>query len=149
MKRRCTATTKAGNPCKNWSMKKHDLCSSHAGRNKGAGAPVGNQNAQKHGFYRSALTPQEVADLINHATETRIEDEIGIVRVLMRRLLAYLQQPDDHLLPFEALTAVTPLVLRGARTIAYMLNQSDTRRGFDDIMQDVLDDLAEELNADL
>ena len=147
--KRCNATTKAGNPCKSWAMRDHHLCSSHAKQNTGAGAPAGNQNATRHGFYRSALTPQEVADLINHATETSIEDEIGIVRVMMRRLLTYLQQPDGHQLPFEALTAVAPLVYRGARTVAYMLNQTDGRRGFDDIMQDVLDDLAEELGADL
>lgn len=130
-------------------MRGHHLCSAHAGRTANAGAPAGNTNATKHGFYRSALTPQEVADLVNHATENSIEDEIGIVRVMMRRLLAYLQQPEGQLLPFDALTSVAPLVYRGARTVAYMLNQTDGRRGFDDIMQEVLDDLAEELGADL
>lgn len=164
--RPCTATTTAGKPCRAWAVHGTEppLCSAHARRNTGAGAPRGNQNALKHGFYRSALTPQEVADLLTHAQNESIADELALVRVMLRRLMHYLQHPIpdlDHvpedmppnLLQFldegSRLTAVAPLVYRGARTVAYLRQRMEPGGGLRHILEEVLDDLSANFEVDL
>jgi len=52
---RCGAKTRAGTPCKSPAMA-NGRCRMHGG--KSTGAPRGNQNALKHGFY----TKQAIAD---------------------------------------------------------------------------------------
>ena len=66
------------------------LCSAHAGRNAGAGAPPGNQNRRTHGFCASALQPEELADLVAFSGDMTLNDEIVIARVTLRRILAQL-----------------------------------------------------------
>jgi hypothetical protein len=50
-KRRCTATTRAGRPCRAWALHgtEPSLCSVHAGVSTSPGP--GNRNAIQHGFY--------------------------------------------------------------------------------------------------
>ncbi len=57
---RCSAANPDGKTCRAWAVRGTDppLCSAHAGRNAGAGASAGNQNARKHGFYSSKLEPE-------------------------------------------------------------------------------------------
>jgi len=45
---KCHAKTRSGKPCQSPSMK-NGRCRMHGGKSKGA--PKGNQNAYKHGFY--------------------------------------------------------------------------------------------------
>jgi hypothetical protein len=64
---RCTATTKKGTRCKKPAAQGTDppLCPIHAGTAK-VGAPPGNKNAEKHGYYATfpPQTPEErIADL--------------------------------------------------------------------------------------
>lgn len=47
---RCGAITRTGMPCKSPAVKGRKRCRMHGGA-KGSGAPKGNQNALKHGFY--------------------------------------------------------------------------------------------------
>lgn len=44
----CGAKTRSGTPCKSYGMT-NGRCRMHGGAN--AGAPLGNRNAWKHGFY--------------------------------------------------------------------------------------------------
>ena len=160
-KRHCTATTAKNKPCKAWAIRDidPDLCSAHSKRNVGAGGKKGNTNAQKHGFYRSALTPNEVADLLTYAVNDSVEDELAIVRVMLRRLLEYLQKPipladekvvgemvGKDVLRFlnegERLTAAAPLVYRGARTISYMIKNMSGKRQ-NEVWEDILEELGE------
>lgn len=46
--RRCSATTKAGEPCKAYAVRGSQLCAAHS---RSVGAPAGNQNRLVHGFY--------------------------------------------------------------------------------------------------
>ena len=48
--RRCGAKTRAGNPCQSPAVKGKKRCRMHGGT-KGSGAPRGNKNALKHGYY--------------------------------------------------------------------------------------------------
>ena len=59
------------------------------------GAPLGNHNAVKHGFYAKHFTPQEVADF-SEMKPLGVYDEIQLIRALMRRLFASLDQHATH-----------------------------------------------------
>lgn len=136
----CTATTKAGNPCKNHAKKGEQLCSSHAGT---AGAPAGNQNARKHGFYSSIITADERADLVAHATEMSLADELGLNRVLLRRAGEYLLA--DELTLSQFAHAVN-LIQNGSRVILQLIQQSEQSES---IWDDVLDELSRTLGMKL
>jgi len=139
MKKRCSATTKLGKACRAWAIRGGELCSAHARANVGAGAPKGNGNAVKHGFYRSVLTADEVADLVTHAENDTIDDEIALTRVLLRRLMKRLQEPDVDL---GELRAVSPLIFTGARTVASLMRQKKPSGGIQDTINDILDELS-------
>jgi uncharacterized protein YjcR len=47
---RCGAKTRAGTPCKSPAVSGKKRCRMHGGA-KGSGAPIGNNNALKHGMY--------------------------------------------------------------------------------------------------
>ena len=50
------------------------------------GAPPGNLNALKHGFYARRFPKTELADLENH-NFTGLAEEIALMRLLIRRLV--------------------------------------------------------------
>jgi hypothetical protein len=58
------------------------------------GAPRGNQNALKHGFYTRHFDKVDLADL-KTASFDGLNDEITILRVFMRRLIERYQSSDD------------------------------------------------------
>ncbi len=47
---RCGAKTRSGRPCSSPAVRGKKRCRMHGGA-KGSGAPLGNQNALKHGLY--------------------------------------------------------------------------------------------------
>jgi glucans biosynthesis protein len=47
---RCGAKTRCGRPCRSPAVQGKRRCRMHGGA-PGSGAPIGNKNAQKHGFY--------------------------------------------------------------------------------------------------
>jgi hypothetical protein len=52
------------------------------------GAPRGNQNARKHGFYSKVLTPQQ-RDMLSAVSEfDALNREIGVLRVKIASILA-------------------------------------------------------------
>ena len=54
------------------------------------GAPLGNQNAHKHGFYSAAFRQNEQRDLA-HSDSTDLADEISLVRIAIARCLEALE----------------------------------------------------------
>jgi hypothetical protein len=58
------------------------------------GAPIGNQNAYKHGFYSEAFRQHERENL-DHNSSQDLADEIGLMRVATSRLLASLEGDDS------------------------------------------------------
>ena len=114
MPTRCTATTRRG-PCHAWAVRGTDppLCSAHAGRNAGAGAPQGNQNARTAGFYSQAISVEELADLAVLGDDTSLTDEIAAVRVVVRRVLNALAAAVEP--------ALVACVYDGTRTVARLL----------------------------
>ena len=54
------------------------------------GAPFGNQNGRKHGFYSAVLDDDEIADLAELVDNQDLSGEIGLIRTLVRRITRYL-----------------------------------------------------------
>ncbi len=53
------------------------------------GAPKGNQNARKHGFYAKVLDEAEEIDFELAAGVEGIDDEIALLRVKIKSLIAH------------------------------------------------------------
>ncbi|WP_366932969.1 HGGxSTG domain-containing protein [Erythrobacter sp.] len=68
---RCSAKTRKGTPCQSPAVKgKKKRCRMH-GSAKGSGAPLGNQNAFKHGEYSHEVKefPRQVRHLLRSGQE--------------------------------------------------------------------------------
>ena len=72
---------------------------------KKRGAPYGNQNAYKHGFYARHFTPQEVTDF-EEMEPLDVLNEIELVRVLMRRVVESLESATTHAENLDTLRAI-------------------------------------------
>jgi hypothetical protein len=62
---------------------------------RGPGAPKGNLNALKHGFYSRQLTAADLADLAEIDDQFDLQDEAGLMRVYIRRLIERAGNPQD------------------------------------------------------
>jgi hypothetical protein len=72
------------------------------------GAPKGNQNARKHGFYSRALTEAEKVNLEEASFVEGIDQEIAFLRMKLRELAE--QHPDRIELQFEAANTIARLL---------------------------------------
>ena len=72
------------------------------------GAPKGNQNARKHGFYSRALTEAEKIELEEAACVEGIDQEIALLRIKLRELVE--NEPDRIDLHLEAANTIARLV---------------------------------------
>jgi hypothetical protein len=79
----CGAKTRDGSPCASPSMP-NGRCRMHGGSSKGA--PAGNDNAVKHGIYRSTLSAEECADYDN-VEIGGLDAELRLARVRLARAL--------------------------------------------------------------
>ena len=142
----CSTTTRAGNPCKAWAIADTDppLCAAHVPRTK---APP-----TVHGFYSSAVEPDELAALVHFSGDMTLDDEIGVARVALRRALAALSAPEPNdsrtfvLSDFGRLAAV---VFVGTSTVARLLRarralSGDAADGIAGALAQALDELSTE-----
>ena len=72
------------------------------------GAPKGNQNARKHGFYSRALTEAEKIELDEAALVEGLDQEIALLRIKLRELVE--NEPERIDLHFEAANTIAKLV---------------------------------------
>lgn len=72
------------------------------------GAPKGNQNARKHGFYSRALTEAEKIELEEAGYVEGIDQEIALLRIKLRELVQ--NEPDRIDLHLEAANTIARLV---------------------------------------
>lgn len=84
MAKACGATTRGGTPCKRAPVEGKKRCKLHGGLS--TGAPKGNSNAVKHGFYSDALLPDE-RKLYERAEVGSLDDEIRLARVKLHRFV--------------------------------------------------------------
>jgi hypothetical protein len=98
------------------------------------GAPRGNQNARKHGFYAKVLTEAEQLDLEVASGIEGIDDEIDLLRVKIKSCL--IEDPDNIAIILEATGALARLI-----KVKYNLD-SRQGRGVRDAIIEVVKDLA-------
>ncbi len=72
------------------------------------GAPKGNQNARKHGFYSKALDKAEQLDFELATGVEGIDDEIALLRVKIKSILEH--DPENIGLIMEATNTLAKLV---------------------------------------
>ena len=72
------------------------------------GAPKGNQNARKHGFYSRALDEAEKLQLEEARGIDGLDEEIAVLRIKLRELI--LNHPDNIELALEAANTIARLV---------------------------------------
>jgi hypothetical protein len=147
--RKCSAVNQNGQPCQAWAMRDSNppLCSVHSGRNQGAGAPAGNRNALKHGYYTRHFTDLEIGD-IEAMSDRSLKGELVGARVILGRLMAYFfeinSQEDVNI---DEVVSLGGLINSSLRTVVYIVKGMADET--DDIWDEVLDSLSEEWGIDL
>lgn len=98
------------------------------------GAPKGNQNARKHGFYSKVLNEAEQLDFELASGVEGIDDEIALLRVKIKSLIAH--DPENIKLIMEATNTL-------ARLIKTRYNISkEQKKGLKEAIGNVLRDIA-------
>lgn len=113
---------------------------------------MGNQNARKHGFYGSQFSAEELSDLVEQAQDRTLGDEIALARVVLRRLMKFLDSDGgdkDEGVSLEQVRAIAPVALAGTRTVARLLKDAQalskgTGDGVSDAIAAALDELGDE-----
>ena len=101
---------------------------------KRRGAPKGNQNARKHGFYSKVLDEAEQLDFELASGVEGIDDEIALLRVKIKSLIAH--EPDNIKLIMQATNTLARLV----RT-RYNITK-EQKKGLKEAIGNVLRDVA-------
>lgn len=97
------------------------------------GAPAGNQNARKHGFYSRVITKAERRDLRYAAGIKNIDQEIDLLRVRLKSIL-------------EHDSGNTKLILQAAMTLARLLRTRHyLGNGDENNMREIITRVLEEL----
>ena len=98
------------------------------------GAPAGNQNARKHGFYSRVLDEAERLDFELATGVEGIDDEIALLRIKIKSLLEH--DPENIKLIMQATNTLARLV----RT-RYNIGKED-KKGLKEAIGNVLRDVA-------
>ncbi len=98
------------------------------------GAPKGNQNARKHGFYAKVLDEAERLDFELAAGVCGIDDEIALLRVKIKSILG--KDPENIKLIMQATNTLAGLV-----KARYNISK-EQRKGLKEAIGNVLRDVA-------
>jgi hypothetical protein len=98
------------------------------------GAPRGNQNARKHGFYSKVLDESGRLDFAQATGVEGIDDEIALLRVKIKSLIAH--DPDNIALIMRAINTLARVV-----STRYNLSRKD-KKGLKEAIGSVLKDVA-------
>ena len=98
------------------------------------GAPKGNQNARKHGFYSKVLDEAEQLDFELVKGVNGFDDEIALLRVKIKSLLD--NDPENIKLLMAATTTLANLV-----KTKYKISQ-EQKQGLKEAIENVLKDIA-------
>jgi hypothetical protein len=104
------------------------------GTGRKRGAPKGNQNARKHGFYSKVLDESEQLDFELATGVEGIDDEIALLRVKIKSLIAH--DPDNITLIMQAINTLARVV-----STRYNLSKQD-KHGLKEAIGNVLRDVA-------
>jgi hypothetical protein len=104
------------------------------GTGRKGGAPKGNQNARKHGFYSKVLDEAGQLDFELASGVEGIDDEIALLRVKIKSLLEH--DPENIKLIMQAATTLANLV-----KTRYKISK-EQRKGLKEAIGNVLKDVA-------
>ena len=90
---RCGAKTRSGTPCKSPAVSGKKRCRMHGGA-KGSGAPLGNQNALKHGMFTKET--KELAELF-----FKIRDDFDITILLIEHDMKFVNHLCDRVMVLD------------------------------------------------
>ena len=140
---KCSAANSDGQPCQAWAIRgsRPALCSVHAGHNTGGGAPVGNKNALKHGYYTRYFTEREIAGF-EELTEHSLVGELVLTRTILGRLTAFVSCEETTQ---EEIERVVPLIFSGVGKVVQLVQNIDDSFDWDP----VLDELNEEWGIEI
>lgn len=114
---------------------------------KASGAQPLNTNALQGGFYARTFTDEEVLEIGRLAiSELSLSEEIGMLRVLIRRVLQSDLKAEDII---QLCGRATGQLRRLLETRAKLLRDGAPDNAIDEAMSRALDELAEELGIDL
>ena len=99
-----------------------------------SGAPKGNQNARKHGFYAKVLDEAEQLDFELASGVNGIDDEIALLRVKIKSVLE--KDPENINLIMQATNTLATLVKTRYRI------SKEQRKGLKEAIGNVLRDVA-------
>ena len=70
-----------------WGFKRMPAQSKSSKRKRGG--QHGNQNARKHGFYSSTLSPDEICRFWNIVNQESVDPEMAVLRIKLQSLIQY------------------------------------------------------------
>ena len=158
MSRRCTAIKNDGQPCNAWAVHGSQLalCRVHGeqgsrvwGSGEVAAIDTGGKQEEKS-FYSASYSLEELSDLVHLAMDHTLDDEVGAVRIAVRRVMAQMQ---EELTPAEY-ARMASTIFSGANAIARLLKTSrDLAEEMTVVIEEAsfeaLDDLSKGYRAEL
>ena len=117
---------------------------------KGADDNRGWAGDEARGLYGQYYTAEEIAELVEHAMEYDLEDEITALRVRMSRIMKQLEEE----LPVEEYARLTDLQVKLSSTIARLMRaqraiSGESAEGFSGAFAQAMDELANEWGLDI
>ena len=97
------------------------------------GAPYGNQNARKHGFYSRALNKLDRRDLKHAASIEGVDEEIALLRLKLKSVLTH--DPENIRLVEQALLSLNRL-LRTKNKLA-LVNKDVIKEAITNVLREV------------
>ena len=86
---------------------------------KRRGGQPGNQNAVKHGLYSKRFSPEEIENL--SGMREGLTDEIEVARVVLSRILDYMQEIEPQNMDIQDYVALQNLVAKHTATISRLM----------------------------
>jgi hypothetical protein len=153
MGRRCEATRADGTPCRAWAVRGSDppQCAAHGGTRARIGAPPGNQNALKHGFYVRRACEERLDD--TSPDEWTIDTIILDLCIKQARLSRYIEVHMEDLRA-DQLARFLQVHGQNASRLGRLLRDcralgGDTTDGIYNAIAQALDEIHSELETDL
>lgn len=146
--RRCDAVQADGSPCRAWAVRGSDVprCAAHGGTSARIGAPPGNQNAVKHGYY----IPRECEERLEGTSpdEWSIETIILDLCIKQARLSRYIEVQSGDLSADE-LARFLQIHGQNASRLGRLLRDRRALSGEADGISGVIARALEELHSEL
>ena len=107
-----------------------DLIQNESSQTRRRGAPEGNFNAFKHGFYSRRFRNGELDDLVKSPPEA-LHDEIDMLRIINRRVVDMAEEgkSPDEILEFYNFIALTSMRLSTLLRTQNLLEKSENTAG--------------------